>query len=213
MRGKPITHPNSDDLRIRTRGRLPHWELDGALYFITYRLFDALPMSAIEALKAERANIERLVTGGSSDPTSVQADEISRLFHLRLDEYLDRGYGECWLRRSDIAEIVIGAWKFFDGQRYDLITWCVMPNHVHLVMRLFEGKMLSRVLHSWKSFTALRSNEILGRSGRFWQREYYDRIIRDAKELETKIAYVVRNPEKAGLTGWPYVWRAGEERE
>ncbi len=213
MRGQPITNPNSIDLRIRTRGRLPHWELDGALYFITYRLFDALPAFAIEALEAEHANIERLVTGGYSDRTAVQADEISRLFQLRLDDYLDRGYGECSLRRSDIAEVVIGAWKFFDGQRYELLAWCVMPNHVHLVMRLFEGKMLSRVLHSWKSFTAERSNEILERSGRFWQREYYDRIIRDEKELEAKITYVVRNPEKAGLTRWPHVWWAGEERE
>jgi REP element-mobilizing transposase RayT len=164
----------------------------------------------MQALNAERALIERLVTGDRSRRTAVDSDEISRLFHARLDDHLDRGYGECWLRKAQIAQLVIETWQLFDGDRYQLLAWCVMPNHVHIVSRLFEGRMLARVVHSWKSFTALRANESLGRTGPFWEREYHDRIIRDERELQDRINYVLRNPEKAGLLDWPYVWSAGE---
>jgi REP element-mobilizing transposase RayT len=210
MRGKPVTYSNSRDLHIRSRGRLPHWELDNALYFFTYGLIDTLPAAAMQALNAERALIERLVTGDQSRRTLVDSDEISRLFHARLDDHLDHGYGECWLRKAQIAQLVIETWQLFDGDRYQLLAWCVMPNHVHIVFRLFEGRMLARIVHSWKSFTALRANESLGRTGPFWEREYHDRIIRDERELQDRINYVLRNPEKAGLRDWPYVWSAGE---
>ena len=101
------------------------------------------------------------------------------------------------------------ALRFWDGKRYRLLAWCVMPNHVHVVCRLLPGQDLSKVLHGWKSFTARKANETLGRKGAFWQREYYDRLIRDGGELERAVRYVVMNPERARLKGWRWVWRAG----
>jgi hypothetical protein len=86
-----------------------------------------------------------------------------------------------------------------------------MPNHVLVVCRLLPGQELSKVLHGWKSFTARKANEILGRGGAFWQREYYDRLIRDGDELGRAVRYVVNNPERAGLKGWKWVWCAGED--
>lgn len=99
----------------------------------------------------------------------------------------------------------------WDGKRYRLVAWCVMPNHVHVVCKLLPGQELSSVLKSWKSYTAKKSDEILGRSGAFWQREYYDRLIRDEDEFERAIRYVVSNPARAGLKNWKWVWCAGAD--
>jgi REP element-mobilizing transposase RayT len=85
-------------------------------------------------------------------------------------------------------------------------AWCVMPNHVHVLARLFPGVSLASVLHSWKSFTAKRANTMLHRGGAFWQREYYDHLIRDESEFEYAVQYVFDNPAKAGLSNWPWVW-------
>jgi REP element-mobilizing transposase RayT len=84
-----------------------------------------------------------------------------------------------------------------------------MPNHVHVIFRLFPREALAEVIRSWKLFTARKANRILGRSGIFWQREYYDRLIREEVELDRAIRYVLSNPERAGLKGWKWSWSAG----
>ena len=108
-----------------------------------------------------------------------------------------------------IADLTIDTWRHFDGERYRLITWCVMPNHVHVIVRLFRGSELARVVHSWKSYTANVANRLLARSGEFWAREYYDRCLRDEQELLRTVRYVLENPAKAALVDWPYVGCAG----
>ena len=182
-------------VRNSYRGYLPHWQLDNGLYSITFRLADSLPRAAIERLRLWRA------------ADFAARFEARRVFERELDDWLDRGHGSCLLQLA--GDIVAGAFRYFDGERYDLTAYCVMPNHAHVVMRLFHGDDLDNVLHSWKSFTAKRINERVQRTGKLWQREYYDRLIRDQEDLDDTIAYVVRNPEKAGLVDWPYVWRAG----
>ena len=125
-----------------------------------------------------------------------------------MEEYLDAGYGTCWLRRPEVATLVEGALLHFDSKRYRLLAWCVMPNHVHALSEMIEGFPLGDVLHSWKSFTSHRANEILEREGEFWERDYLDRYIRNAEHLEAAIAYIEENPVKAGLvklkTDWPW---------
>jgi REP element-mobilizing transposase RayT len=115
------------------------------------------------------------------------------------------------LQNSTIAEEVANALRYFDGNRYQLFAWCVMPNHVHVVARLFPGNTLATVLHSWKSFSAKHANRILGMPGVFWQREYYDHLIRNEGELERSIRYVSENPVKAQLKDWKWVWVAGRD--
>jgi len=175
---------------IRSRGYLPHWELPGASYFITFRLADSLPRSLIEQLARERAALKF-------------SEDADRAFALRLDEALDAGHGDDVLAHPAIASTVANALEHFNGTRYDLLTWCVMPNHVHVLARLRDA--IADVVHSWKSFTAHRANTILGRSGRLWSREYYDRIIRDDRELRDVSRYIMRNPEKIGLIAWPWM--------
>jgi REP element-mobilizing transposase RayT len=108
------------------------------------------------------------------------------------------------MRRFEIATLVAAALKLFDGERYHLSAWCVMPNHVHVVLRPFVSWKLPAILHSWKSFTAKRANELLGRSGTFWQREYYDHLVRNSKEYIRVVNYVTENPIRAGLKDWEW---------
>jgi len=191
--------PFSTRVFVRSRGYLPHWEVDNAIYFITYRLADSLPRQVIEKLRLEYKWALR----------KMERARVTEWFHGRLDEFLDEGRGACHLKVPEIAKIVIETWQYFDHQRYDLIAWCVMPNHVHLIARIFSGADLDRILHSWKSYTANQANVLLGRRGKFWWREYYDHCIRDEDELGRSVRYVLENPAKAGLEPWPYVWCAG----
>jgi REP element-mobilizing transposase RayT len=96
----------------------------------------------------------------------------------------------------------------FDGQRYVLIAWCVMPNHVHVLIETRPGFALEHVLHSWKSFTAHAANRLLGRTKRFWAPEYFDRYMRDDEQFVATRMYIEGNPVKAGLctdpADWPY---------
>lgn len=110
------------------------------------------------------------------------------------------------MRDERIATVVEDALLYFDGQRYRLLAWCVMPNHVHVVIETFRGQSLSHTVHSWKSFTATQANRILGRTGAFWQREYHDRFMRHDEHLRQTVEYVEYNPVKAGLVRQAEDW-------
>jgi putative transposase len=177
------------DISIRHRGRLPHWNKDSGLYFVTFRTADSLPQKRLCELHDE------LRVAGKPD----------RLRQKRLEDLLDGGAGLCAMKDPRCADVVSSALTNLDGKQYRLLAWCVMPNHVHFVARLLPSVTLSAVMHSLKSFSAKRINAVLGRSGPVWQREYYDRLIRDADELSRAINYIARNPEKAGLSNWKWL--------
>jgi REP element-mobilizing transposase RayT len=202
--------PQFGEVRIRQRGRLPHWEKETGLYFITFHLADSLPLPVLNKI-AERNRILIAAKRVGAHLSPSQEALVAEFSTAKLEEYFDRGLGACFLRDPRIGQLVANALDFWQGKRYRLLAWCVMPNHVHVVCRLLPGQELSKVLRGWKSFTARKANEILGRDGAFWQREYYDRLIRDGDELGRAIRYVVSNPEKAGLNGWKWVWSAGED--
>jgi REP element-mobilizing transposase RayT len=178
----------------KSRGRLPHWQLDEATYSITFRLRDSLPRDVAAALIREREQSIRLTMNPS------ERAEADRLFSIKLDSYLDQGHGSCILRVDRNAQLVADALRYFDRVRYELHAWCVMPNHVHAMMYLQRGEDLEHVLHSWKSFTAHEIGQ-----GVIWQREYFDRIVRDAEDYWSTRSYVLNNPFKAGLRNWKWV--------
>jgi REP element-mobilizing transposase RayT len=124
----------------------------------------------------------------------------------RLDAVLDRGLGDCWLVRPEIAKLVETALLHFDGQRYRMLAWCVMPNHVHALIEMNNGWPLDAVVHTWKSYTAHQASRMLLRRGPFWARDYFDRFIRNDDHLEQAAAYIEQNPVKAGLVAIPEGW-------
>lgn len=173
---------------IHSRGYLPH--IEGADYqFITYRLADSLPQAVLKKMSSEPNN---------------QAKR-----RMMIDEYLDRGEGSCVLANADIASMTLSCWRHFHQLRYNLIAYVIMPNHVHVLVQIFKGESLSKIVHSWKSFSSKQAQKILSKPMiPFWQKEYWDRYIRDEQHFAQVIDYIHENPVKAGLVDkteqWPW---------
>ncbi len=135
--------------------------------------------------------------------------EIELEYHKRfsgaIERWLDAGHGSCVLRRNDCAKIVGETLRHFDGARLALITSVVMPNHVHAVLVQGPQQSLEKLVRSWKTFTARQINSLLGRSGSLWQRDYFDRLVRDEAHFANCVRYIRRNPEKAHLSEGEYL--------
>jgi REP element-mobilizing transposase RayT len=202
--------PRFGEVRIRQRGRLPHWEKEAGLYFVTFRLADSLPEQVLEKISARFRVLETAKRTGANLLPNQEA-LIAEYSPKKLEEYFDRGIGACSLRDPRVAELVADALGFWHGKRYRLVAWCIMPNHVHVIFRLFPGQALADVVRSWKNYTARKANRILGRAGALWQREYYDRLIREDGELDRAVRYVLSNPERAGLAKWKWVSSVGAD--
>ena len=192
---------------VRHGAYLPHWTAEGATYAVTFRLADSLPQKVLERWLFERENIVKTAQHVGRPLSPHEEKRLHELYSEKVEKYLDAAHGSCWMKDDRVAEIVAKALNHFDGDRYDLLAWCVMPNHVHVVVRPRPGNELPDILHSWKSFTAKQVNNLLGRTGAFWQPEYYDHLIRDGNDFAHCVEYVLRNPEAAGLKGWK--WRGG----
>ena len=198
----PKAFPSSSlDVARRFRGYLPHVEGARRVYFVTFRLADSLPREVLDELREER-RLRRIETPAAGDIAKRLSDSTAK----KVERMLDRGSGACHLRQPEIGKMVASAICRFDGERYQLHAWCVMPNHVHAVVEPMGAWKLARILHAWKSFTAHKANAILRNGGEFWQREYYDRMLRNGREFLRAVEYVAKNPEKAGLRDWPWVW-------
>jgi NAD+ synthetase len=196
-----------EELPITKRhgAKLPHWTQTGATYAVTFRLADSLPATVVESWKREREEIEQRAKSQSRSLTWHERKELQHLYAARVDSILNAGQGACYLKDERIARIIQDALKHFHAEHYELIGWAIMPNHVHVVVRPLEAHQLPEILHSWKSFTAKEANKVLGRSGPFWQDEYYDHLIRDEEDFHHALQYVIDNPERAGLHDWPWI--------
>ncbi|MBK9975785.1 MAG: transposase [Planctomycetes bacterium] len=197
--------PIDPQVMKRHRGYLPHWERDHATYFVTFRLVDSLPEEARKRIAVERFDIVKTAESLNRALSDTERERLDQLYSVTVDELLNAGHGACHLKAADCAAVVAETITKWDGERYALYAWSVMPNHVHVVFRPFAGHALSDTLHSWKSFTAKACNRILDRTGEFWQRESFDRLIRDREEFEKRVRYTLDNPVVAGLENWKWV--------
>jgi putative transposase len=175
------------------RGYLPHHDLPGVTQLVTFRLHDAM-------LASRRGEWELLLR--------IEDDRQRR---AKLEAYLDRGLGECWLQQPRVAEVVEGALRFFDGDRCRLRAWVIMPNHVHVLLDVWQTP-LAELLRSWKGYTAREANKLLNRRGTVWEREYWDTRIRDEEHLRKALRYVESNPVKARLVPEARQWPWGSAR-
>jgi putative transposase len=181
-----------------SRGYLPHFDAGQISQSIKFRLADALPQDKLDQLAQELVVM----------PGSTQATERRR----KIEQWMDAGMGCCALRHPQVAALMQETLQKFDGERYRLIAWCIMPNHVHVLIEPLVS--LPRIVQSWKSFTgrwALSHSAELGLgapSHAFWMRDYWDRYIRDERHLLAVIDYIHENPVSAGLCAsaldWPW---------
>ena len=124
-----------------------------------------------------------------------------KLQFKRWDDFLDTNLlnEPYWLKQAPLALLNSDAIHFYNGKRYQLLAFCIMPNHIHLLFNLLPGApVLSKVMQDLKKYTAVHGNRLLGRTGRFWETESYDHIVRDS-EFERILMYILNNPVKAGL--------------
>lgn len=181
------------------RGYLPHYDGGNELtQSVTFRLADSVPAERLARWEDELHGL----------PDAERELELHRL----IETFLDAGYGACYLRREDVAQIVEAALLHFAGSRYVMHAWVVMPNHVHALFAPAHGWGLSSILQSWKSFTSKEANKLLRRTGRFWQEDYFDRDIRDEGHFRDALDYIESNPVKAGLCHAPEDWPFGSAR-
>src|SRR5690606_27574370 len=167
------------DVRI-TRHNLPHWDQPGATYFVTFRLGDSLPATLLAAWKTER---DAWLKARHAPLSAEDEHEYHRLFSARIDQWLDDGHGACILRHPQASDRVVEALRHFDAERYRLASWVVMPNHVHVCFVINATWRVEQVMHSWKRHAANEINRLMGKSGAVWQRDYFDRLVRNAEHL------------------------------
>jgi REP element-mobilizing transposase RayT len=203
-------------MTYRFRGYLPHFEVPESTYFVTFRLAGTLPKKILDDFRMERESLLKIIKTQNRKLISQQEMRLKYLESSKIQQYLDKGKGDCWLGLPDIAELVKNALLFFEGTRYCSYAFCLMPNHVHwlLTPNTTEGDKpqarLMSIMHSIKSFTANEANKKLNRKGHFWVKEYYDHLVRSSEQFGRLLLYTLENPVKAGLCKawqeWPWTW-------
>ena len=220
---------------------LPHYNAEEKLQMITYRLADSLPQEIMKSI--QHLGTPQATAGENSKTLEAHKRKV-------IEDTLDKGYGSCILSQPQAAMIVSENWKHFHEVRYDLIAYVVMPNHVHILIKVYEGFELSKIVWSWKSYVTRRIFEIpnlkqlylnsflsktefnlkstapqerrrylkpaaacgVPRKIPLWQREYWDRFIRDENHFQKAIEYIHHNPVKSGLVKHPKDWEYSSYR-
>jgi len=181
-----------------SRGYIPHYDAAGVTQFITIRLADSVPHHVQRQLKAELATLE----ASSVDPQVVGYER-----RKRIETLLDAGYGSCVLANDAVAQIIIQAFDRLTTDGHELTRWVIMPNHIHMLLKIRSDISLASVIRFFKARTGKQANNLLGSSGRFWFPEFFDRYMRDSAHLSRVITYIDENPLRAGLVKRPEDWR------
>jgi putative transposase len=206
----------------RSRGYIPHFEGVSVIQHVTFRLADSLPKEALEKVEWELDLLEKQNSGSTRQAEAWRSLERRK----RVEELMDAGFGSCLLKESKFARLVEDALKHFDGVRYRLMAWVVMPNHVHVLFEPIAPWTMAKVVWCWKGFTGRRISEELrrredegpeaepakrklgGPTGptQVWFREYWDRFVRNERHMQNVVEYIHQNPVKAGLVSRAEDW-------
>ncbi len=192
----------------------PHWSQAGAIVFVTFRTKDSIPREVHERWERERhAWLEhRGVRDGlywkdalpELEP-NVKA-EFLRHFNRCRETFLDTCHGACALRDPECSQIVADSLLHFDGDRYQMGDFVVMPNHVHLLAAFPSESSMEKQFASWLHFTAREINRMTDQSGHFWQQEPFDHLVRNVEQYAYLREYIADNPSKAGLSAGEYFY-------
>jgi putative transposase len=203
---------NPSEEKKTSRRKLPHWEQGGCTYFVTFRLHDSIPKNKLADWNLRR---ERWLRSRKLDATSPyeeilaclpsdQKNEYYETFWKGYHDMLDDCHGSCILRESQNAEIVSDALLYFQGERYQMGDFVIMPNHVHLLVVPHPDETLEKALHSWKRYTARLINQRRNEMGQLWQHESYDHIVRNEAQMKRIQKYIQSNPKNLRLGEFLY---------
>lgn len=203
---------------------LPHWFQSGVAMFVTFRLLDSLPVEVVLKMRQDflawiksmqlsetlvegffKAKSPAFEAAMEALPPSVRKRVVKRfgqLFNLQLDQC----HGACPLRDPVVAKMMAGHILHFDGKRYDLDCFVVMPNHIHAILQFRAGHVLKGLSQSWLRLSARRINAHLKQTGALWRPEPFDHLIRSAKQFESLRVYIQKNPEMAGLKDGEFLY-------
>ncbi len=193
---------------------LPHWMQAGTMCFITWRTADSLPAEVQERITLER---QRVLRDGGFDPAGNWKGALAKLPNVARgrvqwglfeiwDSALDLGRGACVLADPDLNKIVGDSLLRFDGDRYFLTDYVVMPNHVHLLAAFYNEETMLAQCTSWKRYTAREINRRLKQTGEFWQVEAFDHMVRSPEQFEHYRRYIQENWQRARLLEGQYRW-------
>ncbi|MBX2979658.1 MAG: transposase [Flavobacteriales bacterium] len=188
-----------EEVSVRHRN-LPHWRQEGKLYFVTWRQADSIAKEKRDELRREReAFIKAYGDPATTNLTELLLKRYNKLFHERVQRWLDAGNGSCVLRYPEARRIMRDALHHFNGTRYELGSFAIAGNHVHVLVVPSTGFELSDILHSWKSFTANAINRAIGHKGILWQDESHDHLVRSEASLDRIAAYILAHEEQGAL--------------
>ena len=193
----------------------PHWSQAGAVVFITFRRHDSIPREVLQQWEREKRewlhrrghNAEEHWSVVLPRLTEKDRADFQKQFRRCREEFLDTCHGRCLLRRPELARIAADALLYFDGQRYRMGDFIVMPNHAHLLAAFAAADAMKSQCDSWLHYTACQINKAIGEKGKFWQEEPFDHLVRSAEQYEYLRRYIADNPHNAGLKPGEYLYR------
>lgn len=193
----------------------PHWSQAGTVVFITFRSYDSIPREVLRRWEREKCEWLRRrgydVAKHWSTAVAMLREkdraDFHRQFHRCREDVLDTCRGRCLLRRPEVARIVADSLLYFDGRRYRMGDFIVMPNHVHLLAAFATTDAMTAQCDSWLHYTAFRINQAINEKGKFWQQEPFDHLVRSLEQYEYLRRYIADNPRRAGLRPGEYLYR------
>ena len=192
----------------------PHWGQAGAIVFVTFRTADSIPAEVLD--RWEREKTDWMLRRGYIDGhwsellpslSEKERGEFNQAFNRCREDFLDTCHGKCVLKRPDLAKIVADSLLYFDGDRYRMGDFIIMPNHVHLLAAFQNPKSMRETFDSWLHFTAVQINRELSQKGHFWQEEPFDHLVRSEEQYRYLVNYIATNPKKARLSEGSFLYR------
>ena len=178
---------------IKYRGvNLPHWFQPGTMQYITFRLNDSLPQIRLEQLNELKSNFISRHPQPWDENTKKNFYSMISPFESKL---LDEGYGRCVLKNPVVRKCLSESLLSGDGERYDLLAYVIMPNHVHVLMTDIYGEDVNDIISSIQRFSATKINRLLGRRGKLWMRDDFDRMVRSLRHFQHCLWYIISNPK------------------
>lgn len=196
---------NKHEPIYETAGNLPHWTQYGKITFVTFRLVDSLPQDVIDNIKTEYESIkQRLLKEGCQKELEL----LKAKRHNQLEKYLDKGYGSCLLKTKQYRDIIIQTLEHDNNIMYELHSYVIMPNHIHLLVEPIGQATIQQITQTIKSVSAHKINNYTNLTGSIWQKEYFDRIIRNEDHYNRVINYIRQNPSHCSPSEYTH-WERG----